>query len=154
MKSYYQYSKASNLFFRNCTTRNYLWMTNPDFWFALINTDVRHMPDERIIDDSVKGGLTQFWERFTNDSLHAKILKMSITLLFEDIWVSNWKWGLFENRGSYLTIFNWFKTLRDSKVRTAEYHGKKFRSRLASSFREIVHSSVPILIQAKRRCEE
>ena len=47
------------------------------------------MPDERIIDDSVKGGLTQFWERFTNDPLHAKIFKMSITSLFEDIWVSN-----------------------------------------------------------------
>ena len=36
----------------------------------------------------------------------------------------------------------WFKTLRDSKVRAAKDHGKRFRSRLASSFSGIVHYGI------------
>ena len=35
----------------------------------------------------------------------------------------------------------WFKTLRDSRVRAAKDHGKKFRSRQATSFSGILHSS-------------
>ena len=35
----------------------------------------------------------------------------------------------------------WCNTLRDSKVKVAKDHGKKFRSRLASSFSEIVHGN-------------
>ena len=34
----------------------------------------------------------------------------------------------------------WFKILRDTKVRVEKDRGKKFRSRLASSFSGIVHS--------------
>ena len=35
----------------------------------------------------------------------------------------------------------WFKTLKDSKVRAAKDHSKKFRSRLAASFRGIAIES-------------
>ena len=41
------------------------------------------------IDDSAKGGLTQFWELFTIIPWAIKIFKTLITSLFEDIWVSN-----------------------------------------------------------------
>ena len=42
-----------------------------------------------LIDDSVKGGLTQFWGTLYHDSLRAKIFKTLIISLFEYIWVSN-----------------------------------------------------------------
>ena len=41
------------------------------------------------IDDSAKGGLTQFLGPFYHDSLSAKIFKTLITSSFEDFWVSN-----------------------------------------------------------------
>ena len=44
----------------------------------------------------------------------------------------------------------WFKTLKDSKVRVAKDHGKKFRSRLASSFAGIVHSSCNLSSNRKK----
>ena len=40
------------------------------------------------IKDTAKGGLAIFWEPFYRDSLRAKTLKMLITSLHEDIWVS------------------------------------------------------------------
>ena len=33
----------------------------------------------------------------------------------------------------------WFKTLRDSKARAAKDHDKKFRSKLAASFSDMIH---------------
>ena len=42
----------------------------------------------------------------------------------------------------------WFKTLRDSKVRAAKDHGKKFRSRIVSSFSGIVHCKQEIAVEA------
>ena len=48
-----------------------------------------------------------------------------------------------ENKGYFkvekLFYDFWFKTLRDSKVRAAKDHGKRFRSRLVASFSGIVH---------------
>ena len=46
-------------------------------------------------------------------------------------------WSQIENKGSLkveeVSYDFWFKTLRDSKGRVTKDHGKKFRSRLASS---------------------
>ena len=39
----------------------------------------------------------------------------------------------------------WLKTLRDSKVRIANDHGKKFQSGLAASFRGIIHCCQDIM---------
>ena len=53
------------------------------------------------IDDTAKGGLTIFWGLFYRDSLRSQRFKT----LFERIWVSNWNFGLFKHRRSYLMIF-------------------------------------------------
>ena len=79
--------------------------------------------------------LKEVWLHFGNFLpwfLPSKHLKMLITSLFEDVWVSNWNWGLFKYRRSYLTIL--CSKHRNSKVRAAKDHGKKFRSRLIASF--------------------
>ena len=45
----------------------------------------------------------------------------------------------------------WLKTIRDSKGKAAKGHGKKFRSRLASSFGRIVHYSYFTEAEVKSR---
>ena len=55
--------------------------------------------------DTAKGGLTMFWELFTTIPLRSQAFKLLITSLSEDIWESNWNWGLFKDRRSYLMIF-------------------------------------------------
>ena len=41
------------------------------------------------MNDTAKGGLTQFRELFYRDSLRIQTFQMLIALLFEEIWVSN-----------------------------------------------------------------
>ena len=59
-----------------------------------------------IIDDTAKGGLTQFLGTFYLASLHVQGFQMLIKSLFESIWVSNFKEGLCKGRESLLVNFS------------------------------------------------
>ena len=75
-----------------------------------------------------------FWEL----SLRAQTFKTLITSPYLKTSGSQID-GLFKGRRRLPLIF-WLKTLRDSKVRAAKDHGKKFQNRLAASFSVIVHA--------------
>ena len=86
------------------------------------------------IDDSAKGGLTQFWEHFYRDSFRVQRFQTLITSLFDDIWISNQIWGSLKvSRGSYVMNFRFLHH------ETGKDHGRKLRSKLAASLGIIVH---------------
>ena len=57
------------------------------------------------IDDSAKGGVTQFCELFAVIPLRAQNVQILVASLFEDIFASDYIEGLFKGIGSYLVIF-------------------------------------------------
>ena len=58
------------------------------------------------MDDTAKGGMTQFLGTFYRDSLRTQRFQTLITSLFERIWVSNLTGGLSEGKGSLLKNFS------------------------------------------------
>ena len=94
--------------FRKMYTSTYLWSMVLKLWPNLQKRVTTHkfwqypppLPPALTIP------LKEVWLYFGNfyrDSL--RTFKTLISSLFEDIWVSNWNWGLIKDRRSYFTIF-------------------------------------------------
>ena len=55
-------------------------------------------------DDTPKGGPDYTLGTYYSNSLRAQALSTLITSLFQNIWVSNWNWGLFKIEEAILSF--------------------------------------------------